>query len=156
MRLQRPVRPSKRVQHLTVRIISGGLPAGATADVTDVQLQGGGQSTGEVPNWGDILTGVGGRQWRNGVVHDGMEVVALANIDRATPTRVEVHADDDVRIGTYRFGRVDGTAHVDGRTLDASQGWGSPPVITQRSDLTVRTYTTGRAHLRLEWRDREP
>ncbi|MDZ5077860.1 hypothetical protein [Nesterenkonia sp. HG001] len=158
MRLQRPLHTPGGVRRITLRIRARDLPATARIDITDVQLQPGKPATGVTVSPREVGTRPGGRQYRNAVIQDGLEVVALANLDAATPVQVGVATTSpgDVRVGSYRFGEVDGTAEVDGRRHKASQGWGRPPIITRRSDLWVRTETDDRAHLRLAWEDREP
>jgi len=159
MRLQRPLYAQKPIEQIRLRIVGRDIPAGAELEVTDVQLQPGEEATGVGVNVREAGTTAGGTHWRNGVVHEGMEVLALANIDRATPVRMEVlNARADTRIGSYRFGTPPaGRAHVDGRTHSASAGWGRPPIITERSDLYLTTIEAeGRAHLRLQWEERQP
>lgn len=159
MRLQRPFYPEKRVAELTLRIRAFDIPDGARIDFTDVQLQPGMHPSGVTDNPREQgTTPEGGPQYRNGTIHDGMEVVAMANIDRPTPVRMSVHnAAGDTQVGSYRFGTLRGEdAAVDGRQHTATHGWGRAPIITQRSDLYLRTNIEGRAHLRLEWEDREP
>ncbi|WP_300345512.1 hypothetical protein [Nesterenkonia sp.] len=157
MRLQRPLYTRKPVDRIKLRLVVQGLPAGAHIDVTDLQLQPGELATGVTVNPREAGSRRGRTQYRNGVIHNGMEIVALANIDRATPTRLEIrNAVGDTRIGSYRFGHLDGTpAIADARTHTATHGYGRPPVITQRSDLYLHTALAGRAHLRLQWDDRE-
>lgn len=158
MRLQRSVYVRKPVREITLRVRAAGLPEGAHIDVTDVQLTPGATPGGVTvaPQEAGTMAG-GATQWRNGVVHDGMEVVALADPDRTTPAKVTVlNASGSTRLGSFRFGNVQGRAEVDPRSHRATHGWGRPPLITQRSDLYLRTQCEGRAHLRLEWEDREP
>ncbi|MCT1607149.1 hypothetical protein M3B43_07380 [Nesterenkonia massiliensis] len=158
MRLQRPLYTRKPVRQIRLRVITEDLPDGAWVDVTDLQLQPGEAATGVTVNPREAGTTAGRTQYRNGVAHDGMEIVALANIDRATPARLEVRsARGHTRIGSYRFGELNGTpAYADARTHRASHGHGRPPVVTARSDLYLRTKLNNRAHLRLTWEDREP
>lgn len=159
MRVQRPLYAPKPVAEIRLRVVAREIPGDGEVDITDVQLQSGELASGVTVNPREAGTTAGGSHYRNGVVHAGMEVVALANIDKATPTRMEVlNSRGDVRIGSYRFGeRNNFSAYADARTHRASHGWGRPPVITERSDLNLRTYgITGRVHLRLRWEDREP
>lgn len=149
----------KPVAEVTLRFEARDVPGSARIDVTDIQMQPGEQPTGIVPNPREAGTSVTGRrQYRNGVIHEGMEVVALANLDRTTPAKVMVRDGfGDVRVGGFRFGDLSGeVAEADAQTHSASHGWGRPPIITERSDLYLRTQLQGRAHLRLEWEDREP
>ncbi|MBO0596597.1 hypothetical protein I2485_06870 [Nesterenkonia sp. E16_7] len=155
MRLQRPIYAQKPVEEIRLRIRARDIPSSAHLDVTDVQLQPGEDSTAVVPNPREAGTTAGGVQYRNGVVNGDMEVVALTNLDRATPTRVELHnVAGEARVGSYRFGSFTGDAYVDGEEGAASRGWGRAPIITQRSDLTLRSSTERRMHIRLRWRDR--
>lgn len=158
MRLQRPIYPLKPIEKISLRVVTNDMPEGSQVEVTDMQIQPGELATGVTVNPREVGTKVGSRQWRNGVVHGGMEVIALANIDRATPTRVEVsNVHGEVQVGTYRFGNLaGGRAWADGRQHRANQGWGHVPVITERSDLYLRTKMEGRAHVTIEWDDREP
>lgn len=151
MRVQRPFYPLKRVASVTLRVAVRSLPAGAAVEVSDVQLQAGKLATGPAPSASELVPVAGGRQYRNGVVHDGMEVVALSNGDRAAPVSVLVSGRGDMRVGSFRFGEVIGSAEVDGRAGTASQGWGRAPIVTERSDLVVLCALKDRAHLTLSW-----
>lgn len=158
MRLQRPVYVRKPVAEITLRVVARDLPSGAEVDVTDLQIQPGERTSGVAVNVREVGSRPGDHHYRNGVIHDDLEVIVMANTDRATPTRMEVlGADDDIRVGSYRFGTpANGRGWVDGRTHRANAGWGRPPVITQRSDLYLRTHLEGgRAHMRMQWRDRD-
>lgn len=153
MRLQLPFWARKRVASVTVRVRARGLPAGSAVEVTDVQLQAGADASGPAPNASELAPAPAGRHYRNGVVHEGLEVVALANTDRAAPVRLEVRNGGDVRVGSYRFGRVNGSATVDGQAGTASQGWGRAPILTERSDLWLPVALDDRAHLRVQWQE---
>lgn len=156
MRLQQPIHVSKPVQSIRLRLTTNDLPASAAVTITDVQLQPGEQPTGVVPNPREAGTFPGPAQYRNGVVMDGLEIAALANSDRAAPTRLEVRGTtENTRIGSYRFGKLRGTAIADGTRNTATQGHGRSPVITQRSDLALTAHTDQRVHMRLAWHDRE-
>ncbi|MDI3330124.1 MAG: hypothetical protein QJR09_05225 [Micrococcus sp.] len=152
MRLQLPIWARKRVAGLTVRVKADGIPAGASLEITDVQLQQGKLTTGPTPSVQELgVRAGGGRQYRNGVIHEGLEVVALANGDRAAPVRVQVRGQGNVRVGSFRFGNVQGTAVVDGRAGTATQGWGRAPMVTERADLWLPCKLDDRAHMRVQW-----
>lgn len=153
MRVQRPIWPKKRVAAITLRLSAQSIPTGAKLDITDIQLQAGKQTTGPAPSPSELIPALAGRQFRNGVVHDGMEVVALANGDRAAPVTVKVSGRGDIRVGSFRFGEVIGSAEVDGRAGAATQGWGRAPTVTERSDLVVWCALADRAHLTLNWEE---
>lgn len=156
MRLQRPIHTDGRVTRIRLRITVQDIPGTATLRLTDLQLQPGEQATGVVPNPREAGTVARGAEYRNGVIAGDMEIVCLSNADRAAPARIEVrNGDGDARIGGYRFGRVQGTARASAEMHTASQGYGLVPTITQRSDLTMRTSTEGRVHLRVAWTNRE-
>lgn len=155
MRLQYPFYTDDRVARVDLRIIARDLPEGAHIDVTDVQLQPGGDASGVFGNPRELGSIRQGPQYRNGAVHDGLEVVALSNSDRGAPTRLDVRGrSGSTRIGSFRFGALNGSATADGANHEASQGWGLTPVITERSDLTLRAHTDKRVHLRISWNDR--
>lgn len=162
MRLQRPIYVRKPVAEIQLRVVTRDLPDDSLVEVTDLQLQPGEAATGaEAPNPREVGSTAGRTQYRNGVIHDGVEVVILANVDRATPTRQEVrNALGETRVGTYRYGTLNGApAYADARTHRADRGWGRPLVLTERNDAYLRTKVEGgnaRAHLRLAWEDREP
>lgn len=144
----------QRVEQIKLRVTARNTPAGSSILITDVQLQPGSDATGVVPNVRESGTNTDATHYRNGVVHDGLDVVVLADPDRSSPARMEVlNADADTRIGSYRFGSP-GSAYVDGREHDASAGWGRAPIITERSDLYLTPYIGQRVHLRLSWTDR--
>lgn len=160
MRLQQPLYVRKNVSHIDLRIVARNLPEGAEVDITDVMLQLGMDVSGytdfNAPEYGTVP----GHTWHvNGVVHDGLDMIALANPDRPSPSRLEVlNADSDTRIASYRFG-APGRAVADGTLPDADAGWGRVPLVTQRSDLYLRPYlgdSTDRVQLRVSWTDREP
>jgi len=159
VRLRQTIHVRKPVREITLRVRAADVPEEAHIDVTDVQLTPGSAPGGVTitPKEAGTTTS-GATQWRNGVVHDGMEIVALADPDRTTPAKMTMlNASGDTKIGSYRFGELDGAqAEVDPRNHRATHGWGRPPLITQRSDLYLRARCQGRAHLRLEWEDREP
>lgn len=146
------------VERVTLRVQARDVPEGAHVRVTDVQLTPGERAVGVVPNPREAGTVRTAReQYRNGVVHAGMEVLALANPDRATPTRLTVmDAQAETRLGSYRFGTPPGgEATVDGETLTATHGHGRAPVITERCDFTFHTIeATGRVHARMSWTER--
>lgn len=146
----------KRVRQLRLRLRVAGLPGAASVTVTDLQLQAGETATSLVPNPEDAGSTPGRVHYRSGVVNGRMKLVILANLDRAAPTRVRVESvHGTARIGSYRFGRVTGTAEVDGARQAASQGWGRTPILTERSDLTIPAQIDGRAHLRVSWAEQE-
>lgn len=142
-----------RVAAISIEVRCEGLPDGVAVDVTDVQLQPG-DPTGVVPHPADVGSSPGGRQYRNGVVTRSDVVVAMSNADLAVPARVTVRGNADVRVGSFRFGRVQGVALVDGEAGTASQGWGRAPIITERSDLHARVDVTAPTHVTVEWADR--
>lgn len=142
-----------RVASITVQVRSEDLPDGFEVDVTDVQLQPG-DPTGTVPHPGDVSIKAGARQYRNGVVVRSDTIIAMSNADRTTPARVTARGNADVRVGSFRFGRVRGTAQVDGGTGNATQGWGRPSIITERSDLQARVAVSAPTHITVDWADR--
>ena len=142
-----------RVAAVTVQVRCEGLPDGVAVDVTDVLLQPG-DPTGTVPHPGDVSVRPGGRQYRNGVVVRSDTIIAMSNSDQATPARVTARANADVRVGSFRFGRVRGTALVDGEAGTATQGWGRAPIITERSDLQARVTVSAPTHITVDWADR--
>lgn len=153
-----------RVVGVSVMVRADDLPAGLAVDVTDVQLTPGAAAVGTVPHPSDVAVRLGQRQFRNGVVArangygsglpDYEAIIALGDPDSASPTRVHVAASGEVRVGSFRFGRVDGHAIADGEAGTASQGWGRVPVVTERSDLTARVYNSAPTHVIVEWVDR--
>lgn len=155
MRVQRPFWPQKRVSQITLRITASSIPDGASLDITDIQLQAGQLSTGPAKHPDELVPVQTGRQYRNGVIHDGMEVVALSNGDRAAPATIKVIGRGKMRVGSFRFGEVVASAQVDGRAGTATQGWGRAPTVTERSDLLVRCELSDRAHLLLSWDEME-
>lgn len=145
-----------RVVSITVALIYDGDTDATPIDITDIQLQPGDPS-GVVPHPSDIVTRAGESSWRNGVVpRTTDEVILLANTDLATPTRVIVEPSEpgSVRVGSYRFGRIDSTAQVDGLAGTASHGWGRPPVLTERSDGRVAVDIEQPIHLAVGWQER--
>ena len=157
MRLQQPIFAHGRVAQIRLRVVVDGVPVSAAVLITDVQLQAGEVATGPTRNPEEWATETVGAQYRNGVVRPGMEVVALSNGDAAAPARLGVVATHTTirRLGGFRFGVVDGDAYVDGATLAASQGYVRAPIITERSDLTMRADMDSRAHVRLAWEGRQ-
>lgn len=143
-----------RVVGVSVMVRADDLPTGVSADVTDVQLTPGAAAVGVVPHPSDVADRHGVRQYRNGVVTRSDVVIALGNPDRASPTRIHVAASGEVRVGSFRFGRVDRSAIADGEAGTASQGWGRVPVVTERSDLFARVNITAPTHVIIEWADR--
>ncbi len=143
-----------RVDRITVQIRVEDLPAGVDVDVTDVQLQGGSAPSGVVPHPSDLASRTGLRQFRNGVVTRSDTIIALANPDRASPARVHVASNGQVRVGGFRFGTVRGSAVADGQAGNASQGWGRVPVVTERSDLQSRVEISTPTQVIVEWVDR--
>jgi hypothetical protein len=65
-----------------------------------------------------------------------------------------VSGSGSVRVGSFRFGVVNGSAFADGEAGTASQGWGRVPVVTERSDLQARVAITNPTHVVVEWVDR--
>ncbi|KAA9133766.1 hypothetical protein [Microbacterium caowuchunii] len=143
-----------RVERITVQVRVEDIPDGVAVDVADVQLQGGADPSGVVPHPSDVAVRSGQRQFRNGVVTRSDTIIALANPDRASPTRVHVSAAGDVRVGSYRFGAVNGSATADGAAGTATQGWGRVPVVTERSDLQAQVIISRPTHVTVEWVDR--
>lgn len=143
-----------RVDSITLQVRVEDLPDGAAVDLTDLVLMPGADPVGVVPHPDDVGPRRGLRQFRNGVVTRSDVVIALANPDRASPTRIHVSAAGDVRVGGFRFGAVRGSAVADGEAGTATQGWGLVPVITERSDLHARVDITSPAHVIVEWVDR--
>lgn len=156
-----------RPEEITLRVRASNLPAGAEVALTDLQLQSGPDATGIVPNPREVGTVQDSAQYRNGVVNGEMTIIAMSNSLASQPARVEVQGvHDTVQAGDMRFGQVDGSAWVDGRTHDNSQGWGRAPIITKRQDLRMdmkvgeveddmgEPLPGNRAHLRLAWFDR--
>ena len=157
MRLVSRIPASKgKVESVTLRLIYDGDDTSPAIDVTDLQLQPGDPS-GVVPHPLDVKIKTGGRQYRNGVLpRSDDSVLVLANNDSAAPTTVTVRpsAVGDVRVGSYRFGRINKTATVDGGSHTATHGYGLPPMLTERSDGHVPVQTEVPVHLTIEWRDR--
>lgn len=156
MRLQQPIYVEKPVKSIRLRITATDVPESSSVIITDVQLQAGELATGVVPNALEAGTKQLGKQYRNGVVNNRMTLVALSNADAAAPVRMRVlNAKGETRIGSYRYGELNGTAVTDARQHLASKGWGRPPTITERSNLNLEAFATGRLHLRLAWNERE-
>ncbi|MHC6175478.1 hypothetical protein [Glutamicibacter sp. X7] len=155
MRLQQPIFASKPLASIKLRIVATDVPDSAAVRITDVQLQAGEQATGVVPNPVEVATTRNRAQYRNGVVNPGMDVVALSNGDKAAPVRMRVlDAQGQTRIGSYRFGRLNGSATADSGAHAATAGWGRAPIITERQDLALETEIENRLHLRLMWNER--
>lgn len=145
-----------RVAAVTVRLLYDGSADSPGIDVTDLQLQPGDPS-GVVPHPDDVKIVTGGAQYRNGVVPRSDDtVLVLANEDTAAPTAVTVHPAGlgSARVGSYRFGRISGTASVDGGTNTATHGYGRPPILTERSDGHLRVDVEVPVHLTIGWRSR--
>ncbi|QPE04138.1 hypothetical protein IT882_13150 [Microbacterium schleiferi] len=142
-----------RVEAIAVHIRSEDLPEGVAVDVTDIQIQPK-EPTGVVPHPADIMTRPGAREYRNGVLPRSDSIIALGNPERASPTRVTVTAEGNVRVGSLRFGAVAGTAVADGEAGTTTQGWGRVPVVAERSDLQARVDVESPTHLTVEWADR--
>lgn len=157
MRLQQPIYPKGDVASVQVRFVARDVPTSASVTVTDIQLQPGEQPSGVVPNPREVGTTPGRAQYRNGIVNDTLDVIALGNADRAAPVRLDVrNASGNTRVGSFRFGKVNGSATVDGAKHSATQGWGRAPIITERQDLYMKAEATGRIHLRIGWDERGP
>ena len=156
MRLQQSIYPKRKpIGEIRLRVEARGVPGSARVRVTDIQLQAGETASGVVPNPVEVKTTPGRWQFRNGVVNPGLTVVALSNADKAAPVRLLVeNANGATRIGSYRFGDVQGTAHADAQQHTATHGWGRAPIVTERQDLTLRTDIADRVHARLMWQDR--
>lgn len=145
----------KRVTSIRLRVTARDVPTSAAVLITDIQLQHGERATGVVFNPREVGTTSNRAQYRNGVLAPGLRVVALSNADKATPVRMSVRdASGKVRVGSYRFGDLQGGATVDGPQNTATHGYGRAPIITERQDLTLRTDIENRAHLRLGWNER--
>lgn len=152
MRLQRAIYAQQRVSEITLRVRARSLPEASRVDVTDVQLQAGEEASGPAVNVEEVAPAPVPARHTNGVLFDGMEAVILSNLDETAPAAVEVrNGAGQIRAGSFRFGRVDGRAEVDGRAGTATQGWGRAPVVTARSDLMLRAEAEGRAHIRVSW-----
>lgn len=155
-------------EEITLTIRATNLTAGASVELTDIQLQSGPDATGIVPNPREVGTVQDGAIYRNGVTNGEMVVIAMSNSLASQPARVEVQGvhGDQVQAGDMHFGTVNGSAWVDGLTHENSQGWGRAPIITERQDLRMRmevgevendmgdNLPGTRAHLRLAWFDR--
>lgn len=155
MRLQQPIHVDKPVVSIRLKISATDVPLSAAVLITDIQLQAGEQATGIVPNPAETGTTPTREQYRNGVINPGLKVVALSNAGKATPLTMHVRGQGPVRIGSYRFGTLNGPALADGERHTASHGHGLVPIVTERQDLNLDTEITSRAHLRLEWTERE-
>ena len=156
MRLQQSLYAKpKGVVSIRIRISAYDVPTSAAVRITDIQLQPGETPSGVAFNPSEVGTSPGRSQFRNGVAPPGLRIVALSNADKATPVRMSIKdAAGSVRVGSYRFGEVQGAATVDGANSTATHGFGRAPVITERQDLNLRTELTNRAHLRLAWEER--
>lgn len=144
-----PQRPERKVTGLALRIVAVDLPSEAEVLVSDVQLQPGNHTTGWVPHHADMgVHAVEGWQWRNGIIHGDADVIVIADTPSASPARWDVRgAGGEIRIGGYHFGRVVGSASVDGSRHTATQGAGIPAHLTARADIDVPVYSEGRALL---------
>jgi hypothetical protein len=142
------------VESIRVRVRAANMPDGAQATVTDLQLQPGPMVTGYTPHPSDMgVQPVAGWQWRNGVVSGARTLVVVADAPSASPCVTDVReAAGDVTAGGYRFGRVEGSARVDGWGHEATQGAGLPPYLTARSDVDVPVEVGGRALVTIAFR----
>ena len=155
VRLQQPLYVTKPVASIRLRVMARDVPTSAAVTVSDIQLQAGEQATGVAPNPAEVGTTAGRAQYRNGVVNNKLSVIALSNGDRAAPVRVDVrNASGMTRVGSYRFGDVQGNATADGPNHTATHGYGRAPIVTERQDLHLNAEATGRIHLRLAWHER--
>lgn len=144
-------REDKSISRIRLRILARDIPAGAHADVTDLQLQPGKMITGWTLNTRDLgVEAVEGWQFRNGVVHGDQTLVVVADAPSASPMRWEVsRASGTPRVGDYHMGALGptGSAWVDGSSHRATQGAGIPPHLTARADVDVPVALSGRALL---------
>lgn len=145
----------KRVVSVKLRVTARDIPSGAEVQLTDVQLQAGTGHSGYAFAPEDIDIRPRSRHYVNGTINESQPVMLLANMLVSSGTRLEVldGAGGEVRLGTYRFGSVIGSAVADGETHEADQGWGRVPIITERSDLQLYAHVTERIHVRATWRD---
>jgi hypothetical protein len=144
---------TKKVDTLRLRIVARTIPAEATIDIADVQLQPGGKITGWTLNSRDLgVVPVDGWQWRNGVPPVGdAGVIVVADTESASPVRLDIRgASGEARAGQYFYGLVTGSASVDGHAHTATQGAGIPPHLTARSDIDIPV-TTGARGLLTAW-----
>lgn len=156
MRLQQRIYVDKPVKNIRLRITATDVPTSATVLMTDIQLQGGEQPTGVVFNPAEVGTTPGRSQYRNGVALPNLRLVALSNADKATPIELAIrNASGNVRVGSYRFGSVNGSAVADGEAFTATHGYGRVPIVTERQDLNLRTDIPARLHMRLSWNERK-
>lgn len=156
MRLQQPLYAKKPVASIRARFVAKDLPSSASIRITDVQLQSGEMASGPTFNPAEAGTTKLDAQYRNGVVKQGLDLVAVSNSDKAVPLRMQVrNANGNTRFASYRFGVVNGTATVNGTNHTATHGHGLLPVITERQDLFLKTFIEGRLHIRLAWNERE-
>lgn len=155
MRLQQPLYMDKPVRSIKLRVLARDVPTSAAVTITDIQLQAGELPTGVVPNPAEAGTTRGRAQYRNGIAKPGLRLVALSNSDRAAPVKVQVrNGKGNTRVGSYRFGALNGAATVDGPNGTATHGYGRAPVVTERQDLLLMTELDNRLHLRLAWNER--
>lgn len=147
-----PQDPGKKVASLKLRVTAQDLGE-ATVRVTDVQLQPGRMITGWVQRSEDRdIHSVERFQFRNGVVHEDMTVIVMAETPDASPTRWDVRGGSgQVEVGGFDFGRVSGSASVDGTKQTATQGAGIPPHLTARADVDVPVKVTGGRALLTCW-----
>lgn len=159
---------NKRTVSVTVRVVTSGVPSGGQISVTDLQLQKGTDVSGLTINQREAGTSVGGSHYRNGVVNGDMVIGAMSNLLVSAPVRAEVQAGNgnSIRAGDMRFGTVQSSAYVDGKTHSSSQGWGRAPIVTERQDLRMsmnvgvtedefgEPLPGARTHLRLSWDER--
>lgn len=146
----RPVQVSLKVQ-------TDELPPGARVAVTDVQLQRGADASGFTVNPEEALRPLTGHRYFNGVVNRDMPIILMSNTGASVPSVVEVAPirPGTISVGMYRFGRVEEEATVDGEAHFATQGWGRPPIVTERCDLALDVKTTSRLHLKARWTERD-
>jgi hypothetical protein len=139
---------------LKIRVRAADMPDGANVIVTDVQCQAGDMITAWTLAPPDLgVQPVEGWQWRNGVVAGSQTVVVPADAPSASPCVVDAReASGEVTAGAYRFGRVEGSARVDGWAHEATQGAGLPPYLTARSDVDVPMSVEGRALVTVAFR----
>jgi len=118
----------------------------ALIDVTDIQLDPGSFVTGWTLAPPDLgVQPVNGWQFRNGVIKTGHEVILVADVDSASPTRWDIRGGNpvNVQVGSYHFGSAS-SGSVDGWAHTATQGAGIPPHITANADVDVAMRTSGR------------
>ncbi len=131
-------RNNRKVEHLRIRVQTKTRPD-AKIKITDIQAQPGDKITGwvfGVDSYG--LAPVSGWELRNGVFAGPQTLVVPANTDQASPVRVDVEplaGGGPVNIEGYQYGEINQSATVNGFTHTATQGAGTPPHLTRRSDV---------------------